>query len=482
MSINSNQSSENKNNVLEFIDSNVDNIINDTIGLINIPSVSENKQETKRAMDFVIALGNKLGFNSKSVLNNTVGVIEFGEGTETVGILAHIDVVGINEDENWINDPYVGKLSDGCICGRGAMDDKGPLIASLYAMKAIKESGIAIHKKIQLIIGSQEEVEWTDIKEYVSKFPLPDYGFTPDGEFPLTNREKGYADIHMVFNKLQNKEGKFEIIKILGGTTINVVPSSASAEIRGDINSFMEVYKVFCEKNSKVKINYKIKSDCIKITAEGVATHSCFPQKGINAIVVLCSFLNNLSFSCSGAANLIKLIAENFVDDVYGTTIGLYSESEYVNGEYMHRNVISSTLLNTDKDCYTISYNLRTAYGTCQNDLVNAFDSLMKVYNFTYTFGEYMEPIYVSKDEKFLKALADNYETVSGYKNEYSLAYGTSYAKAMNNFVSFGPVFPEETDYCHEANERINLMSLISAAKIYAGTLYDLVSSTESFL
>ena len=35
------------------------------------------------------------------------------------------------------------------------------------------------------------------MRAYVKNFPLPNYGFTPDGEYPLCNIEKGMIDIEI---------------------------------------------------------------------------------------------------------------------------------------------------------------------------------------------------------------------------------------------------------------------------------------------
>jgi len=55
-----------------------------------------------------------------------------------------------------------------------------------------------------------------------------------------------------------------------------------------------------------------------------------------------------------------------------------------------------------------------------------------------------------------MQAFARAYETVTGLKNEFTLAYGGSYAKAMKNIVSWGPIFPGEEDTCHEVNEHMS--------------------------
>lgn len=468
-----------ENEILKFVDDSRGAIINDTIDLIGIPSISENTEETKNALTKAIEIGKKLGFKTELLLDNTIGIIEFGEGPETIGILAHVDVVGVDNESEWEFPPFEGVVSDDWICGRGAMDDKGPLIASLYAMKAIKDTQLPVYKKIRLIIGTQEEVNWTDMNEYTKKYTLPDYGFTPDGEFPLTNREKGYADVHMEFKKIFEKGGDFEIASIDGGTAINVVPSLAKAALRGEIDLFKEKLKHYLLENDSHRINFTLCDGLIIVTSEGIATHSCFPEKGVNAISILCNFLSTLSLTKNGGEGLIKFVSENIYGDIYGKSLGLYKESEYVNGEYMHRTVLSPTIVKRQGDSFNLSFNLRTVYGTTKDDIAKAFDKLQEEYGYTYDIADCMDPIYVSKERPFLKVMAVAYEKISGFKNEFSLAYGTSYAKAMSNFVSWGPVFPGDVDYCHEINERISISKLIISSKIYACSLAEMAFTQE---
>ena len=62
-----------------------------------------------------------------------------------MGILTHIDVVPAGE--GWTHDAFGGEIVDGRIYGRGAMDDKGPAIAALYALKALSDNMIHLKKK-----------------------------------------------------------------------------------------------------------------------------------------------------------------------------------------------------------------------------------------------------------------------------------------------------------------------------------------------
>lgn len=468
------------NQIDKFIDDNVDSIIRDTVDLINIPSVSKNIEKVTEALHALLEKGKNYGFNSYSVLDDRVGVIEFGEGNETFGILTHIDVVEAEED-GWVFSPFNGVFKDGEIWGRGAMDDKGPLISALYAMRAIKDSGLPIHKKVQLIIGTQEEVEWTDIRDYVKKYPLPDYGFTPDGEFPIENREKGYADVVFKFEKGKKQEGIFEIISLSGGQSINAIPADAKAIINGDQNAIKSWFERYSSENDISNISLEINGENIEITVEGVSAHSAFPERGINAITHLCTFLNTLSLSDNSASKLIDFVHRFSAKDFYGKAFGLYTENEYVNGEYMSRTVVVPTILETDDNFYRIYFNIRTAYGTKKQNLDKAFDSVNNIYKCNYEYLDYLEPLYISKEKAFLQSMAKSYERVSGLKNEFILAHGTSYAKAMPNIVAFGPVFLHKPDYCHEINERIGVDRLILCAKIYAHTLAEIVTSDKSF-
>lgn len=57
-------------------------------------------------------------------------------------------------------------IKDGKIYGRGTADDKGPAIAALYAMRAVKECGVPLKHSLRLILGSDEECGSDDLEYY----------------------------------------------------------------------------------------------------------------------------------------------------------------------------------------------------------------------------------------------------------------------------------------------------------------------------
>ncbi|QHI72219.1 Sapep family Mn(2+)-dependent dipeptidase [Aminipila terrae] len=356
--------------------------------------------------------------------------------------------------------PFEAVIKSGNIYGRGALDDKGAIIASLYAMKAVCDLGIPLTKKIQLILGTQEEVEWTDMDAYVKQYPLPDYGFTPDGEFPLCNIEKGCLDITMSFPLGKVTEEKDVLISISAGTASNIVPGTCTADI------------IRCSQSTSSVIDSH--------TIPGKAVHSCQPEKGENAIFNMADFLSGINLNQNKLLDLIYMINDKF-RDTYGKELGLYNEDEYYNGEFVHRNVFTPTIFKVENNVATLIVNIRYSYGTDVSHIIDTFKHLAESYGGSLVSYNDLPAVYVSKDRPFLQAFAKAYEEVSGRKNDFVLAYGGSYAKAMPNIVSWGPIFPEDEDTCHEENEYISIKSLMDNTKIFAAAISEIVLSEKSF-
>lgn len=92
---------------------------------------------------------------------------------------------------NWKSDPFTAEIRDGRIYGRGAIDDKGPAVAVLYALRAIRESGIPLRKNVRFLLGCNEENGSTDLEYYMARHAMPPQVFTPDGSYPIIHLEKG---------------------------------------------------------------------------------------------------------------------------------------------------------------------------------------------------------------------------------------------------------------------------------------------------
>ena len=269
--------------IKEYFEKATPDILDDLAKLVSIKSRSVERKSCEEALDFVLGRADELGFETRKGKYGDVGTVTYGDGNETLGILVHVDVVPEGDREKWNTDPFELVLKDGHLYGRGVVDDKGPVIASLYAMKYLKDSGIRPGKKIMLIVGTREEIVWEDMDHFKEEFPLPDYGFSPDGAFPIYNRENGYMDVELIFTEPLLKGDE----DIRGGSATNSIPAEASAIINGEL------------------LRYK-----------GKNAHSSVPEMGVNAIALMCEELAEKTgygfakLSQAARAELARIIRE----------------------------------------------------------------------------------------------------------------------------------------------------------------------------
>lgn len=391
-----------------------ENIISSTCELIQIPSVLSASVPLKpfgdncaKALDYILALGNKLGFRTKNI-DGYCGYIEFGEGSELIGIIGHLDVVP--PGENWTFPPFSATISNGKIFGRGAIDDKGPVISALYAMKAVMDN-CTVNKRVRLIIGLDEENEWRCINYYKKHEELPTIGFSPDADFPCIYAEKALLNVH--FNQtLSISNNNINIIEISDNqNAINVVPKYCKIKLlvnENHIDTYIEDLKNIIEKNKNTTINVeKISKQHICITSHGISAHSAHPDLGNNAIsnllVVLYELLEKHNINIPIISYFYKYI--NLEHD--GKSLGINFEDE--SGKLTF-NVAQIKLENNN---LTISANLRIPVNTLPktikeiiNNSIN--DKIIVNYN-----GE-KPALYINSNSKLVSTLCNIFNETTG--------------------------------------------------------------------
>ena len=219
--------------------------------IIAIPSVKSDPtpdapfgEATVRALDYLLGIGKDMGFHTE-MIDHKVGYIEWGDSGAITAILCHLDVVPAGE--GWSADPFHLRRENGLLIGRGVVDDKGPAVAALFAMKRLKESGFTPCGRIRLILGLDEESGSLCMERYKETEEFPRHGFTPDASFPVIFAEKGIlhirvsgpgsSSIHVAAGERPNMvPAACRVTLPLSGTTYEVlgVPAHASTPHVGE--------------------------------------------------------------------------------------------------------------------------------------------------------------------------------------------------------------------------------------------------------
>lgn len=449
-----------------YIENHKEEMVSNLINLIKIPSVEGEAiqgkpfgEECNRALEYMLDLGNKLGFTTKNI-DGYCGYIEFGEGEELLGIIGHLDVVPAGE--GWNEPPFAGKIYDDKIYGRGTMDDKGPVIASLYAMKAVMDTQ-KINKRVRLILGLNEETRWECIERYKKTEELPTISFSPDGVFPCIYAEKGFLTLYLNEKIIQNKDIIIENINC-ENNPINIVPRFCEIKLKTKrTDDIIRIAENFI-KSKKYSINInKIDEEHINLISEGFAAHAAHPELGKNAISMMLELLNELL-----DINIIKLFCNNIGMDYNGNIMKMN------NKDFSGELTLNVGNVKFENDNISIGLNLRIPVETPINFIEEKFRQIFKKDNVEIDIVDRREGLNVAKDSKLVKTLCSIFKEKTNRDEEPFTMGGATYARAFNNCVSFGPAMNDEEDLCHQANEYISIERLILCTKIYAQAIAEL--------
>ena len=344
--------------------------------------------------------------------------------------------------------PFDPVEADGILYGRGTQDDKGPLLAALFAVKALMDAGVKFNKRVRFIFGTDEETLWRCINRYKEKEELPGMGFSPDARFPLIFAEKGLLQLHL---EGANRSG----LRIAGGSAFNAVPDTMlyAGERQDDLaRKLDELGFPFTRKEQGIEIH-------------GKAAHAMIPEEGINAIARLCIALRAIGIE----SKAIDFIAQEVGEDPNATRI-FGACADEPSGK-LKFNVGMIDLGEVER----ISIDCRIPVTVAKEDIVAKLSAAAARYGLAYKEFDWLAPIYLPKDHFMIETLMRVYRQVSGDEASQPMASGgATYARAIDNCVAFGALFPGEILTEHQPNERADLRNLYKAMEIYAHAIHEL--------
>ncbi|MDO5110797.1 MAG: Sapep family Mn(2+)-dependent dipeptidase [Clostridia bacterium] len=449
----------------QWIDAHKDTLVCALQDIIRFPSVSGAAapdapfgKPVREALDYALSLCEGFGFDVCD-LDGYMGYADCGEGAETLGVLTHLDVVPAGD--GWTHDPYGASIADGRIYGRGTLDDKGPAIAAIFALAAIKSCGLPFTRKVRLMMGCDEECGMGCMKYYIENRPLPDLAFSPDADYPLVNSEKGI--FHCSYTK------KFpSAIRLNAGTVVNAVPDKATAFVPIPLADVIPLADAFSAKEG-FPCTLDSTQGGTSISLAGVGAHASMPEDGQNALLGMLALLSTLPLGDADAA-AVQALHNTFRFDRHGETIGIDCTDE------SGRLTCNPGLMQWDSEGYTICIDIRYPI-TMDNDLLLAkldaaiagarSDTMFKAGHF------------VPEDSELVQKLLAVYEARSGQYLPPKRIGGGTYARCIGNAVAFGPEIPGGDNRIHMADEFMSVDDLVYHTKMIADAMIALATNNE---
>lgn len=472
---------------LERLDAYKDEMIKTLGESISKPSVRADAVRTQEgeilpfgrgvhdALIHMLDKGSELGFKVHNE-DNYAGHIEFApeEHTHSDGFFAvvgHLDVVPVGT--GWDGDPFVMTEKDGFLYGRGTSDDKGPVVAALYAIKALKDEGLSPKMPVRIVLGLDEESGSESAIRYTESQGHPVMGFTPDADFPLVNGELGILVFELA-QKFSSKPAKEELrlTKFEAGTAFNAVPETAKAVISGDKANFDEIsekVKAYAEESGYNIVSRK-QGAALVIEAKGCAAHGAHPELGLNAASIMFDFLGRIGFANEELNEFIAFYNEHIGFDLHGERMGCDLKDE-ISGPL----VFNVGLVSISEEIATVTVNIRYPVSYTDEIVLGGIQEMLGESSVGVVTRYLNEPIYMDIEDEMPAALLKAYRDETGDDKSESLVIGGgTYAKLFNNILAFGGQFPSDENTMHQANEKLSVDSFMKIARIYARALYSL--------
>ena len=406
-----------------------DEMLADLKMMLEIESVRDESKGTpeaplgpgpKEALDKFLEIGKRDGFETLE-LDGLAGHIEFGEGNETMAMLAHVDVMPAGK--GWNTDPFKPVIKDGNLYARGAQDDKGPGMACYYGLKIIKELGLPVSKKV-----------------------------------------------HFILNFEGSNGGDVELLSFESGLRENMVPRDCEVKLNAkNSEEIIEAFDAYVAGHPVVGTAF-MENGTLFLHMIGKAAHAQEPRKGENAGTYMADFLQRFNFG-GDAENFVKFTAEYLHKDSRMKNFGIDFTDDVMGDLTMNAGIFSFEAGKGGK----ITLNFRFPKGMDEKTIEAGLEKVVAPMNVSLEQGSVMVPHYVSPDDPLVSTLLDVYNRQMGTKETGKVVGGGTYGRLMERGVAFGAMFPDTPDTMHQANEYVPVDVLVNACAIYAEAIYELI-------
>ncbi|RGB60145.1 M20 family peptidase [Lactococcus petauri] len=403
-------------------------------GAIAIPSVKSEAgagapfgAKPRQVLDYVMEKAQSYGLETQ-IVKDAMGYAQLGEGEDYIGVVGHLDVVAA-DGPGWLSPPFKLEEREGYFYGRGVLDNKGPILSCLFALKLLKERNFKPRLPIRIIFGTDEESGSADVPLYLSEEKAPVFGFTPDCKFPVVYGERGVVALELTTrfaHGVLDSLGDFH-----GAMAKEFVPDDI--QLSGGRQTY---------------------------SAKGLRTPSNAPELGKNAITALAALLQN-NLENRELRHYFSWLTHSFHEKHFGQGVGIaFADQE------SGRLILTPYKIKRENNLIHLSLSIRYPVTVTEEQVMNALSENLYA-GTSIKIIRSLPGTYVDKTKQEIQDLSNIYEEVTGLNGQPVTTTGATYARSMPNVVAFGPSFPGEKGIAHKENEYIKIEHLKQMVEIY---------------
>jgi predicted dipeptidase len=430
----------------------------------------------------ISGIAERLGLAFRNFDNRIFEVTLPGSGTGSIGVFTHGDVVPADPAKWVLPDgtrlaPFRLTIRGDRMYGRGASDDKGPIVAALYALGAIKAAGLPLRRTIRLAIETTEETGGSATEYYKARTTLAPYNLVVDGRYPVGVAEKGFGVVMARFPvRAATGEGA-EITAATGGAVINQIPASAYADLKtANAPALIAALKLtaaayVAANGGKFRIEPEARAGGVRVTVIGESSHSARPSRGVNPVPRLFGFIDatraaGVALKRNHFTDAAAYVAANWGLDYLGGKLGIgYSDP------FMGPLTAAVTYVRVKEGALHLAVNPRAPRGREPEWVIGKIRKGLEAWRaktgtkvtFDIRLKRFM---FRDPKGKWIETLLDTFRGVTGVKAGPRSSNGYTSARQLPNGVQFGAGMPGERGTAHKANEFKKMSNFFTDAQI----------------
>jgi dipeptidase D len=406
-----------------------------------------------------------------------------------LALLTHGDVQGV-EGQEWKSPPFAGRLVEGRIVGRGTEDDKGPLVAALYTLAALRDSGWPLDSTLRLLVANGEETSWDEIPYYLARAPMPDRTVGVDAAYPVTHAQKGYG---IVTFRAQPpapgagpKGGVWRVARMSGGSGMSIIAERGEAlleKVGGDpakaSDELAALAAAWSRSHPPAQLAVAREGSLLKLTAVGHGGHSSQPASGHNALGDLTAFLATLDLRMDPWGSLASFVGIAVGTETNGTALGL-AHRDPVMGELTANLSFLRDDVHDGQGTPVAEVNIRYPRGITKPEMEKQLADRTAAFTrrsgagIAATVNLTSEPHLAPADTPLVASLLEVWKEVTGKAGKPIAIGGGTQARLFKGGVDFGPAEEMEHYRGHGTDEYLTPDELHRIAELTVAAVWKL--------